>query len=111
MSNDEERSILLSVLAGIGLGAIIGAAAGLLFAPKAGTETREGIKKAAEDLRDRAEGVIGELSTSVDELVQKTRGVIDTTKAKVQDAIETGKQAMAEKRQELEKQAEEGTGA
>jgi len=111
MSNDEERSILLSVLAGIGLGAIIGAAAGLLFAPKAGTETREDIKKAAEDLRDRAEGVIGELSTSVDELVQKTRGVIDTTKAKVQDAIETGKQAMAEKRQELEKQAEEGTGA
>ena len=103
MNNDEEKSILLSVLAGIGLGAVIGAAAGLLFAPKPGTETREDVKKAADDLRSRAEGVVGELSTSVDELVQKSRDLAETTKAKVQQAIETGKQTMAEKKEEIEK--------
>lgn len=101
MSNDEEKSILMSVLAGIGLGAIIGAAAGLLFAPKAGMETREDIKKAADDLKSRAEEVVGELSTSADELAKKTKGLIDSTKSKVQEAIECGKQAMAERKKEL----------
>lgn len=104
MSNDEEKSILLSVLAGIGLGAIIGAAAGLLFAPKTGTETREDIKKAAEDIRSRAGEVVTELSTSADELAQKTKGLIETTKSKVQEAVEAGKQVMAEKKEELEKE-------
>jgi gas vesicle protein len=66
MSNNEEKGILLSVLAGIGLGAIVGAAAGLLFAPKTGEETREDIKRAAEDLKVKAESVIGELHNSVD---------------------------------------------
>ena len=108
MSNDEEKSILLSVLAGIGLGAIIGAAAGLLFAPKTGTETREEIKKAADDLKSRAEEVVGELSTSADELVQKTRGLIDSTKSKVQEAIECGKQAMAERKKETTEAEESG---
>ena len=107
MSNDEERSILLSVLAGIGLGAIIGAAAGLLFAPKPGAETREEIKKAAEDLRSRAEEVVGELSSSVDDLMTKSKGLLDSTKSKVQQAIETGKQAMAETKEKMEKEAEE----
>lgn len=108
MSNDEEKSILLSVLAGIGLGAIIGAAAGLLFAPKVGTETREDIKKAADDLKSRAEEVVGELSTSADELVKKTKGLIDCTKSKVQEAIECGKQAMAERKKEMTETEEAG---
>lgn len=107
MSNDEEKSVLLSVLAGIGLGAIIGAAAGLLFAPKPGTETRVEIKKAAEDLRTRAEDVVDELSTSVDDIVAKSKGLIESTKSKVQQAIETGKQAMVEKKEQLEKESGE----
>jgi gas vesicle protein len=110
-NNDEERSVLLSVLAGIGLGAIIGAAAGLLFAPKAGSETREDIKKAADELKAKAESVVSELSTSVDELVQKSKTLIETTKSKLQQAIESGKQAMAEKQQELELESEEATDA
>ena len=107
MSNDEEKSVLLSVLAGIGLGAIIGAAAGLLFAPKPGIETREDIKKAAEDLRSRAEGVVGELGTSVDELVKRSKDLIETTKSKVQQAVESGKQAMTEKQKAIKGESEE----
>ena len=111
MSNDEEKNVLLNVLAGIGLGAIIGAAAGLLFAPKLGTEMREDVKKAAEGLRSKAEEVVGDLSSTVDELVQKSKDLIECTTSKVHQAIESGKQAMAEKRKELEKESEEATGA
>jgi gas vesicle protein len=84
----------------------VGAAAGLLFAPKPGTETRQDLMKAADELKTKAEGVVGELSTSVDDLMQKSRDLIDTTKVKVSQAIETGKQAMAEKKEELELEQE-----
>lgn len=101
MSNNDDKGVLLNVLAGIGLGAIIGAAAGLLFAPKSGTETREDIKKAAEELKTKAESAVGELHTSVDDLVVKSKELIDSTKTKVQHAVEAGKQAMVEKKEEL----------
>lgn len=107
MSKDDEKSVLLTVLAGIGLGAIIGAAAGLLFAPKAGMETREDLKKAADDLKSKAEGIVGELSTSVEQLVQKGKEVAETAKTKMEHAVDAGKQAMAETKESLRNKAEE----
>ncbi len=107
MSKNEESNVLVSILAGIGLGAIIGAAAGLLFAPKPGTEMREDVLKAAEELKNKAEGVIGELGTSVDELVSKSKDLVETTKTRVQAAIESGKQSIAESRIEVEEEIEQ----
>lgn len=40
---------------GLVFGAVIGAAAGILLAPKSGTETREDIKKFSSDVQDKAE--------------------------------------------------------
>jgi gas vesicle protein len=40
MQNQDERSGVLYLLAGIGLGVLIGAVIGLLFAPKPGEEIR-----------------------------------------------------------------------
>ncbi|MBP6963418.1 MAG: YtxH domain-containing protein [Armatimonadetes bacterium] len=111
MSNDDERNVLLSVLAGIGLGAVIGATAGLLLAPRAGSETRQDLRKTAEDLKARAEELAGQLSESVDSLVGKSREMVDSAKTKVQQAVDAGKQAVAEKRQELEQQIEGTTEA
>jgi gas vesicle protein len=56
MSNDrEEANVVMYMLAGVGLGAIIGAAAGLLFAPKAGTETREELANKFKELKGKTE--------------------------------------------------------
>ncbi len=78
-NQDNERSVLLSVLAGIGIGVVVGAIAGLLFAPRTGTETRETVGHTLTDLTHK----ISELSQQV--------------AAKVKSAVETGKQSVAEK--------------
>jgi len=62
--NDNQNS-LLYLLAGFGLGAIVGAAAGLLFAPKAGDEVRD-------DLTDKFRELKGKTSEWVHE--QKNKG-------------------------------------
>ena len=51
--NNEERSVAIYMLAGIGLGALIGAAVGLLFAPKAGTQMREDLGRQLSDLKKK----------------------------------------------------------
>lgn len=53
MSEHEDKNVMLYMLAGVGLGAIIGAAAGLLFAPKSGAETREEIANKFRELKDK----------------------------------------------------------
>jgi len=60
MTDSDEKNVLLYMLAGVGLGAIIGAAAGLLFAPKAGTETREEIAEKFRELKGKTEEWLNE---------------------------------------------------
>ena len=55
MTNNDERSAMLYLLAGVGLGSIIGLAAGMLFAPKAGSETRDDIARKFKELKGKAE--------------------------------------------------------
>jgi gas vesicle protein len=51
--HDDEKSTWLYFMAGVGVGALIGAAAGLLFAPKSGVETREDLSKKFDDLKHK----------------------------------------------------------
>lgn len=60
MSDSDEKNVMLYMLAGVGLGAIIGAAAGLLFAPKAGSETREELAGKFKELKGKTEEWINE---------------------------------------------------
>lgn len=78
-NQDTEKNMMVSVLAGIGIGVIVGAVAGLLFAPKAGTETRETVSQTLTDLGVK----INDLSQQVS--------------AKVRTAVDTGKQAVTDK--------------
>jgi gas vesicle protein len=51
---------MIYMLAGVGLGAIIGAAAGLLFAPKAGNELRDDLGEKFKELKGKSEEWIAE---------------------------------------------------
>lgn len=61
--NNNDSNSMLYLLAGVGLGAIIGAAAGLLFAPKAGTETRDELNEKFGELKSKTEEWINEQKT------------------------------------------------
>jgi gas vesicle protein len=74
--NGEEKSVLVSVLAGIGIGVLVGAVAGLLLAPKSGQETRDDLSKSMTDLTDR----VTELGRTIS---QKVSTAVDRTKAQV----------------------------
>lgn len=60
MHDNDEKNVMLYMLAGVGLGALIGAAAGLLFAPKPGTETREDLSNKFKELKGKTEEWINE---------------------------------------------------
>ena len=58
---------------GLVVGGIIGAAAGLLMAPRAGSETRAGLAKSSEAWRSRAGEVTGEMRERIGPAVQDMR--------------------------------------
>jgi len=79
--DDQEKSVMLSVLAGIGIGVLVGAVAGLLLAPKPGSETRENISHTLGDLGNK----ISDLSNQV---ASRVKSAVETGKQVVQDKIE-----------------------
>lgn len=125
MAEDNSSSGLGWFLAGLGLGAL----AGVLYAPKAGSETREDLKNSALDAKERAaaltqQGVdkaseyvaqgkqaAGEYvdkgkdaldkgRTQWTEYVEKGKGLVADQQDKVQAAINAGKEAYTTKAEE-----------
>jgi len=109
-NNREEKGVFLNFLAGMGLGALIGAAAALLVAPKPGSETRQDILNATDDLRAKANKVVHDISESSEELVKKSKELLESTRDKVQSAVDAGKQAMTAKQEEATEPKEEVEG-
>jgi len=73
MGNSEDRNVLVSVLAGIGIGVLVGAVAGLLLAPKSGEETRDDLGKSLNELSDKVTELGRTVSTKVTSAVERTR--------------------------------------
>ena len=59
-NNNDDSNAVLYLLAGVGLGAIIGAAAGLLFAPKKGDEIRDDLAERFKELKGKTDEWITE---------------------------------------------------
>jgi len=89
----------------LGLG--LGVAAGLLFAPQSGEETRNLLKSRADDgtdylrrrggeLRDSATEAMERGKEAVSDAVEKGRTVVNRQKDQVAAAVEAGKQAYRE---------------
>jgi gas vesicle protein len=73
MANNEERNVLVSVLAGIGIGVLVGAVAGLLLAPKSGEETRDDLGKSINELSDKVTELGRTVSNKVTSAVERKR--------------------------------------
>ncbi len=70
---DEERNVAVGVMAGIGIGLLVGAAAALMLAPKTGEETRDDVSKSLNDLTDKVSELGKTLSYKVTTAVDRTR--------------------------------------
>ena len=73
VNSDDERSVLVSVLAGIGIGVLVGAVAGLLLAPRSGQETRDELGKSINDLSDKLSDLGKNVSSKVSTFADRTR--------------------------------------
>lgn len=78
----------------LGLG--VGIAAGLLFAPNSGEETRAMIRSKANDGKDYVKRRSGEVRESASELIDKGRDAVNRQKEQLSAAVQAGKQAYRE---------------
>ena len=86
------------LLAGLVIGALVGAAIALLYAPKPGKETREELLQRLDEVKERVD-------TTTQELVELAKVRISETKADLTQAIEATRVATAEHVADLRKQA------
>lgn len=103
--NGEKQGNGLVVLLAFFMGGLIGSLLGLLFAPMAGRETREKIRDASTDVKDRtisaAHQARDATTERVTDLVDKGKAQVDGATESVRAAVEAGKTAFVEKKSEL----------
>jgi gas vesicle protein len=94
MSDDNESTRVGGYLAAFAIGALVGTAAALLYAPRSGKETRELLAKKGRELKGKA-------SDALDDAKDFVQG----KKAEITAAVEAGKDAMREERAKHQKAA------
>ena len=104
------------------LGIAVGAGVALLLAPRSGAATRRDIKRRALRVRRAAENVAADVTDTVVDTFQEARRrvedqidsalhVVDTKKQQMQRAMEAGRAAAREARDELEQRIAESKAA
>ncbi len=88
-------------VSGFLLGGLVGAAAALLLTPRSGDETRDSLMERGIELKIKAEEVAGKAMEEADDLVSKGKVVFEDQKARIQEAVEEGKEAAVQKKAEL----------
>jgi gas vesicle protein len=78
------------------LGGVIGAAAALLLAPKAGRETREIIAERGGEVARKAQELANEAQGRAGEWLDKSRELFEEQTQRLMTAFEAGKDAMRE---------------
>lgn len=87
---------ILWFLAGLG----VGAAVGVLYAPKSGRETRESILSAAEESREVVQERARKYKEQAQEWADRGKDVIAQQKDNIRSAFEAGRQAYRDASQE-----------
>jgi gas vesicle protein len=78
-------------------GALVGAIAGMLLAPKSGPETRREIKDYADKTEDEIIEKAKEVRAALDETIERGRHYMAEKKADVEAAVKAGREAMKER--------------
>lgn len=94
MAND--RTDAAGYLGWFFLGGVIGAAAALLLAPKAGRETRELIAERGGEVARKAQELANEAQGRAGEWLDKSRELFEEQTQRLMSAFEAGKDAMRE---------------
>ncbi len=96
-----------NVLMAFGLGALVGAAAAILFAPASGSETRKRIKDFTGEALDKAGEYAGSVKDSVTGGFQKGKEAIADRKNMIKSAIDAGKEAYEREKERVEREGHE----
>ena len=99
MSDDSGSSGILWFLAGLG----IGAAVGVLYAPKSGKETRDDIVKYAQEGSDYVKDRAKQYKVQANQWVDRGKEAVTQQKEQIRNAVEAGRQAYREAKAEPEK--------
>jgi gas vesicle protein len=93
------------------LGALVGAAAALLLAPRSGAETQAGIAGAARRLRSDVQGRVSGARERVGERVggtlESVRGGVESRVAQARAALDAGRGAARDARAELQRRVDD----
>lgn len=92
-------------------GLLVGAAATLLFAPKAGRETRDELTDSFYRLRDEAENRAREVQETVNTTVEDVRRQFTEGVDQARRAVESGREAARASRDEVERRMQESKDA
>ena len=97
---DEFATIVIERESGVGtflLGALIGAGAALLFAPRTGMQTRSELRAGVDRLRDRAQETVRDLQSSVTGRIDDVRGEVSGRVSAAREAVDAGRRAARER--------------
>ena len=81
---------------GLLCGAAVGAAIGLLLAPRSGAEMRRTLADSAERLREKGRDTYASASEVVGRVVEESRRAAEAGRARVEDAVNEGRAVFAE---------------
>lgn len=93
------------------LGALVGAGLALLFAPKSGEETQEELRERAKQLRSAAETRMRDVQKQFEERLDSAREGVQVRVEGVKEAVEAGRQAALEARDDLEEKLQRSKAA
>lgn len=88
-------------------GSVVGAALALLFAPVSGAETRQKIKSASIDVKDKALEKVDAAKSEASRLAERGKEKVTGVKSQIQAAVEAGKEAYTQKKSEVAKESDE----
>jgi gas vesicle protein len=83
-----------SFFTGFFIGALVGGAAALLFAPQSGEETRTQIRERSIELREKAEATYGDVVTKIEESTEELRGKAEELSTKLDQIIAQGREEL-----------------